>query len=85
MGRESLLMVGHSPTSIHIGAFVYVINIAQHKSTLRINLTWDLKVLGPHMLMNLRHDHPKMIKSIGLILAKCSTPNNVVLFDKERW
>jgi len=83
MGQKSLLMVGHSPTNIHIGAFVYVTNIAQHKSTLRINPTWDLKVFGPHLLMNLRDDHPKMIKSIGLILAKSSTPNNVVLLDKE--
>jgi len=76
-------MVRHSPISIHIGAFVTAINIARHKSTLRINLTWDVKVLGPQMPMNLKHDLLETIKSIGLILAKSSTPNNVMLLDME--
>jgi hypothetical protein len=60
-------MVGHFPTSIHIGAFVSSTNIAQHKSTFRINLTWDVKALGPQMPMNLKHGLLEMIKSIGLI------------------
>ncbi len=31
------------------------------------------------------HNHPKMTKSIGPILAKFSTPNKVMLFSKEHW
>jgi hypothetical protein len=42
-------MVGNFPISIHIGALVFVANIAQHESTPIINLTWGLKVLGPPM------------------------------------
>jgi hypothetical protein len=39
-------LVGHFPTSMHIGAFVSTTNIAQHESIFRINLIWDLEVLG---------------------------------------
>jgi hypothetical protein len=44
-------MVGHLPTNMHMGAFVFVANIAQHESIPRINPTWDLKVLGMYPLM----------------------------------
>jgi hypothetical protein len=39
-------MVGHSPTNMHMGAYVIVANVAQHESIPRINLTWDWKVLN---------------------------------------
>jgi hypothetical protein len=32
-----------------------------------------------------RHNHPKMTKSIGPILAKFGAPNKVMLFGKEHW
>jgi hypothetical protein len=38
-------MVGHSPTNMHMGAYVIVANVAQHESIPRIDLTWDWKVL----------------------------------------
>jgi hypothetical protein len=43
--------VGHFPTSMHIGAFMSITNIAQHESTFRINLTWDPKALGLYPLV----------------------------------
>jgi hypothetical protein len=44
-------LVGHLPTIMHIGASVSTTNIAQHESTFRINLTWDLEVLGLYMFV----------------------------------
>jgi hypothetical protein len=44
-------MVGHSPTNIHMGAYVIVANVAQHESIPKIDLTWYHKALGmyPHV------------------------------------
>jgi hypothetical protein len=53
-------MVGHSPTNMHMGAYVITTNVAQHKSTPRINLTWDQKVLGPYLPM----------KDLGMAIQK---------------
>jgi hypothetical protein len=41
-------MVAHSPTNMHIDAYVIVANVAQHESIPRINLIWDRKVLDPY-------------------------------------
>jgi hypothetical protein len=41
-------MVKHSPTNMYMGAYVTTTNVAQHKLTPRINLTWDQKVLDPY-------------------------------------
>ncbi len=42
-------MVGYFPTNMHMGAYVYVTNVAQHKQIPRINMTWDRKILGPYL------------------------------------
>ncbi len=42
-------MVGHFLINRHMGAFVFVVNIAKHKSIPKINLIWDLKVLAPYL------------------------------------
>jgi hypothetical protein len=34
-------MVGHFPTNMHMGAYVFVANVAQQDSVPKINLTWD--------------------------------------------
>jgi hypothetical protein len=57
-------MVGHFPTNMHMGAFMFVANIAQPKSIPKINLTWDLKVLGLHQLM----------KNLGMAIQKRPSP-----------
>jgi len=44
-------MVGHSPTNMHMGAYVTITNVAQHESTPKINLTWDWKILGTYLPM----------------------------------
>jgi hypothetical protein len=44
-------MVGHSPTNMHVGAYVIITNVAQYESIPKINLTWDLKVLDPYPLV----------------------------------
>jgi len=41
-------MVGHFLTNMHMGAFVYVVNLLQHELIPLINPTWDLKILGPY-------------------------------------
>jgi hypothetical protein len=67
-------MVGHSPTNMHMGAYVYVANVAQHNSIPRINPTWDQKVLSMYPLMkDLNTTIQKMTQSIDPILAKFST------------
>jgi hypothetical protein len=77
-------MVGHSPTNMHMAAYVTIANVAEHESIPRINLTWDQKVLDPYSLMkNLGTTIQKMTKSIGLILAKSNAPSKVMLFGKE--
>jgi hypothetical protein len=48
---ENTPLMGHFPTSMHIGASMSTKNISQHESTLRINLTWGLKVLGLYSLV----------------------------------
>jgi hypothetical protein len=71
-------MVGHFPTNIHMGAFVFIANIAQHKSIPKPNLGFK----NPwHVLACEKpcHYHLKMTKSIGLVLIKFGAPNNVML------
>jgi hypothetical protein len=41
-------MVEHSPTNMHVGAYVFIANVAQHQSIPIINSTWDQKVLDPY-------------------------------------
>jgi hypothetical protein len=53
-------MVGHFPTNMHMGAFMFVANIVQFKSIPKINLTWDLKVLGLYLYM----------KDLGMAIQK---------------
>jgi hypothetical protein len=53
-------MVGHSPTNMHMGACVYVANVAQHKSIPRINSTSNQKILGLYSL----------VKDLGIIIHK---------------
>jgi hypothetical protein len=67
-------MVGHSPTNMHMGAYVFVANVAQHNLILRINLNWDQKVLSLYPLVkDLNTAIQKMTKSIDLIVAKFGT------------
>jgi hypothetical protein len=40
-------MVGHSPTNMHMGAYVTITNVAQHESIPKIN--WDWKVLDSYL------------------------------------
>jgi hypothetical protein len=42
-------MGGHSPTNMHMGAYVIVVNVAQHELIPKINLTWDQKIFGPYL------------------------------------
>jgi hypothetical protein len=44
-------MVGHFLINMHMGAYVFVTNVVQHKSIPKINPTWDWKVLGPYSPM----------------------------------
>jgi hypothetical protein len=53
-------MVGHSPTNMQMGAFVFVANLSQHELIPLINPTWDLRVLGPYPL----------VKDFGMTILK---------------
>jgi hypothetical protein len=53
-------MVEHFPTNMHMGAFVFIANIAKHESIPKINSTWDLKVLGSYPL----------VKNLGITIQK---------------
>jgi hypothetical protein len=44
-------IVGHFPTNMHMGGYVTVANVAQHKSILKLNFTWDQKGLVPYLPM----------------------------------
>jgi hypothetical protein len=44
-------MVGHSQTNMHMGAYVYVANVAQHESIPRINSTLNQKLFGLYSLV----------------------------------
>jgi hypothetical protein len=67
-------MVGHSLTNMHMGAYVFIGNVAQHNSIPKINLTWDQKVLSLYPLVkDLNMTIQKMTKSIDPIVAKFGT------------
>jgi len=53
-------MVGHFPTNMHMGAYVFVANVAQHESIPKINPTWDRKILGSYSL----------VKDLGMAIQK---------------
>jgi hypothetical protein len=53
-------MVGHFPTNMQMGAYVFVANLAQHELVPRINPTWDQKVLGPYL----------HVKDLGIAIQK---------------
>jgi hypothetical protein len=53
-------MVGHSPTNMHMNAYVTFANVAQHKLIPITNLTWDRKVLSPYLL----------VKNLGMAIQK---------------
>jgi hypothetical protein len=44
-------MVGHSPTNMHMGAYVIVANVTKHESIPKINLTWDWKIFNSYLLV----------------------------------
>jgi hypothetical protein len=44
-------MVGHFPTNMYMGAYVYATNVVQHESIPKIIPIRDQKVLGPYPLM----------------------------------
>jgi hypothetical protein len=44
-------MVGYSLINMHMGAYVFVANVVQHKSIPKINPTWDWKVFNPYSFM----------------------------------
>jgi hypothetical protein len=64
-------MVGHSPTNIHMGAYVSIANVSQHNLIFRINLNWDKNVFSLYPLVkDLNTTIQKMTKSIDPIMAK---------------
>jgi hypothetical protein len=44
-------MLGHFPTNMHMGAYVFIANVAQHETIPKINPTWDHKILASYVLM----------------------------------
>jgi hypothetical protein len=44
-------MLGDFPTNMHMGAYVSIANVAQHKSIPKINPTYDHKVLALYLPM----------------------------------
>jgi hypothetical protein len=53
-------MGGHFPTNMHMGAYVFATNVAQHKSIPRIIPSWDQKAFGPYL----------HVKDLGMAIQK---------------
>ncbi len=71
---------------MHMGAYVIVVNVAQHKLIPKINLTWDQKIFGPYLhVKDLGTTIQNWSNQLAQILAKSGTLNKVMLFGKEHW